>query len=80
MVLTYHDGRPMPGISTQEFEQLPSSGPRLIASPSYMYCGSSRINYLAITTVVQELLSLGKSRFAAIRIPSRGRSPRMIGQ
>jgi len=37
-------------------------------------------NYLAITTVVQELLSLGKSRLAAMRISSRGRSPRMIGQ
>ena len=37
-------------------------------------------DYLAITTVVQELLSLGKSRFAAMRISSRGRSPRMIGQ
>ena len=36
--------------------------------------------YLAITTVVQELLSLGKSRFAAMRISSLGRSPRMIGQ
>jgi len=36
--------------------------------------------YLAITTVVQELLSLGKSRLAAIRISSLGRSPRMIGQ
>src|SRR2546430_14811873 len=34
----------------------------------------------AITTVVQELLPLGRSRFAAIRISSRGRSPRMIGQ
>jgi hypothetical protein len=37
-------------------------------------------NYLAITTVVQELLSLGKSRLAAMRISSRGRSPRTIGQ
>ncbi len=37
-------------------------------------------NYLAITTVVQELLTLGKSRSAAIRNSSRGRSPRMIGQ
>jgi pimeloyl-ACP methyl ester carboxylesterase len=36
--------------------------------------------YLAITTVVQELLSLGKSRFAALRISRRGCSPRMIGQ
>ena len=32
-------------------------------------------DYLAITTVVQELLSLGRSRFAAMRISSRGRSP-----
>ncbi len=30
---------------------------------------------LAITTVVQELLSLGRSRFAAMRICSVGRSP-----
>ena len=37
-------------------------------------------NYLAITTVVQELLSFGRSRFAAMRIGSVGRSPRMIGQ
>ncbi len=37
-------------------------------------------HYLAITTVVQELLSLGKSRFVAMQISSRGRSPRMIGQ
>ena len=37
-------------------------------------------DYLAITTVVQELLSFGKSRFAAMRILSRGHSPRMIGQ
>jgi len=37
-------------------------------------------DYLAITTVVQELLSLGRSRFAAVRISSRGRSFRMIGQ
>ncbi len=36
--------------------------------------------YLAITTVVQELLSLGKSRVAAKWIPSVGRSPRIIGQ
>ena len=36
--------------------------------------------YLAITTVVHELLSLGKSRFAAIRTLRRRRSPRMIGQ
>jgi len=36
--------------------------------------------YLAITTVVHELLSFGRSRFAAMRISSRGRSPRMIGQ
>ena len=41
----------------------------------------SRISdYLAITTVVQELLSLGRSRAAAMRICSLGRSPRMIGQ
>jgi hypothetical protein len=37
-------------------------------------------NYLAITTVVQELLSLGRSRLAAVRIRSVGRCPRMIGQ
>jgi len=38
-------------------------------------------NYsLAITTVVHELLSFGRSRFAAMRIASCGRSPRMIGQ
>jgi len=30
-------------------------------------------DYLAITTEVQELLSLGKSRFAAMRISSRAR-------
>ncbi len=35
---------------------------------------------LAITTVVQELLSLGRSRFAAMPISSRRCSPRMIGQ
>src|SRR6202521_3431846 len=35
---------------------------------------------LPITTVVQELPSLGRSRFAAMRMSSRGRSPRMIGQ
>ena len=40
----------------------------------------ARADYLAITTVVQELRSLGKSRSAAMRILSRGRSPRMIGQ
>jgi hypothetical protein len=37
-------------------------------------------DYLAITTVVQELLSLGRSRAAATRIRSVGRCPRMIGQ
>ena len=36
--------------------------------------------YLAITTVVQQLLSLGRSRLAAMRTSSFGRSPRMIGQ
>ena len=36
--------------------------------------------YLAITIVVHELLSFGRSRFAAMRISSVGRSPRMIGQ
>jgi hypothetical protein len=41
--------------------------------------GSSRL-YLAMTTVVQELLSLGKSRSAAMRTSSLGRSPRIIGQ
>src|SRR5258708_15887137 len=35
---------------------------------------------LAITTVVQELLSLGRSRVAAIRILRPGRCPRTIGQ
>ena len=35
---------------------------------------------LAITTVVQELPSLGRSRVAAMRTCSLGRSPRMIGQ
>ena len=35
---------------------------------------------LAITTVVQELLTLGKSRFAAKRTRRVGRSPRTIGQ
>jgi hypothetical protein len=35
---------------------------------------------LAITTVVQELFILGKSRVAAMRISSCGRSPRTIGQ
>src|SRR6478609_6361145 len=40
----------------------------------------SASDYLAITTVVQELRSLGRSRFAAMRTSSRGRSPRMIGQ
>jgi len=34
----------------------------------------------AITTVVQELLNLGRSRLAAMRIDNIGRSPRMIGQ
>jgi hypothetical protein len=33
-----------------------------------------------ITTVVQELLSFGKSRLAARRIWKRGRSLRTIGQ
>ena len=42
--------------------------------------GSQEAVSLAITTVVHELLSLGRSRFAAIRIASRVRSPRMIGQ
>jgi hypothetical protein len=37
-------------------------------------------HYLAITTVVHELLSLGRSRFAAMRMRSVGRSPRIIGQ
>jgi len=37
-------------------------------------------DYLAITTVVQELLSLGRSRVAAMRIRSIGRCSRMIGQ
>ena len=41
---------------------------------------SLRMNYLAITTVVQELLNFGRSRFAAIRIFRVGRSPRTIGQ
>ncbi len=35
---------------------------------------------LAITTVVQELFSFGRSRAAAIRISRLGRSPRTIGQ
>jgi hypothetical protein len=37
-------------------------------------------DYLAITTVVQELLIFGKSRLAAVWICRLGRSPRMIGQ
>lgn len=37
-------------------------------------------NYLPITTVVQELRNFGRSRAAATRICSFGRSPRMIGQ
>jgi hypothetical protein len=36
--------------------------------------------YRAITTVVQELLTLGRSRAAAMRMLNRGRSLRMIGQ
>jgi len=54
---------------------------RLIASrqltPVFrLYESESR----AITTVVQELATFGRSRFAAMRISSRWRSPRMIGQ
>jgi hypothetical protein len=52
----------------------PKSG---LGHPSHI---SANSDYLAITTVVQELLSLGRSRFAAMWISSRGRSPRMIGQ
>jgi len=37
-------------------------------------------DYLAITTVVQELRNFGRSRAAAMRICSLGCSPRMIGQ
>ena len=36
--------------------------------------------YLAITTVVQELLSLGRSRLPAMRIRSDLRFPRTMGQ
>ena len=37
-------------------------------------------DYLAITTVVQELLSLGRSRLPAMRIRSDLRFPRTMGQ
>ena len=40
----------------------------------------NRASHLAITTVVQELLSLGRSRVAAMRNCRFGRSPRTIGQ
>ena len=40
----------------------------------------SLLLYLAITTVVQELLSLGRSRVAAMLTGRLRRSPRTIGQ
>jgi hypothetical protein len=55
----------------------PTSFPKTYATADAV---SHQSDYLAITTVVQELLSLGRSRLAAMRISSRGRSPRMIGQ
>ena len=74
----------MPRISPQEFEQLPLRVHDSLLSRQLCIANGGVVrhesNYLAITTVVQELLSLGKSRLAAVRISSRGRSPRMIGQ
>src|SRR5438067_6346452 len=54
--------------------------PRVSRIGFFFYADLANSRSLAITTVVQELRSLGKSRFAAMRISSRGRSLRMIGQ
>ena len=47
---------------------------------SSLCLAASRMAYLAMTTVVQELFSFGRSRLEAMRIVRAGRSPRMIGQ
>ncbi len=59
-----------------------SQGDRPSSPNSVCHCviRFSRIDSRAITTVVQELPNLGRSRFAAMRISRRGRSLRMIGQ
>ena len=67
------------GASSSRFGQMDQraiTNGRTRSSPSTALTNQSR----AITTVVQELPSLGRSRFAAMRISSRVRSPRMIGQ
>jgi len=71
-------GRPLKGAPFS-IEIVPAQRPRSRAHSLSMR-GAHRAVSLAITTVVLELLSLGKSRFGAMRILRRGRSPRMIGQ
>src|SRR5437667_2248454 len=85
-----YDGQPPIlglGFLDERYISIRFEGKRWVASvPTcksdrlFFYADLANSRSLAITTVVQELLSLGKSRFAAMRISSRGCSPRMIGQ
>lgn len=70
----------MDGVSGEPVAEILSEGSESkfqFGEPRKLSC--SRL-YLATTTVVQELLSLGRSRLGAIRTSILGRTPRMIGQ
>jgi hypothetical protein len=70
----------MKSRSVEGLFQHPQAITLIMSPPVALLVSGLKPDYLAMTTVVQELLSLGKSRFAATRISSLGRWPRMIGQ